>query len=208
MRGQPSEIEIFPERDACIREKAAEIRTPRFRIEREKKLRKTDLRVFEKQQFKFDGEEPYETERSTENLSSELQKLKDMKIEEFKSMREKYRKSQHISRELQKKKNSKVRAFSPRTASKVEIGRIKAVEDMKKAKLKMKKKAWEKTMEGFTRLENFVMVKSSFDPQKDFRDSMIKIFEEKRISRPEELKELLACYLTIRDDRGFFSYPT
>ncbi|CAK7350367.1 unnamed protein product [Dovyalis caffra] len=268
MRGLPSEMEILPEMDACIREKVAEIRTPRFRVEREKKLRKTDRRVFEKQQFKLDGEKPYEAERvsreetsknisetesertigmieredckltasyskkvfslssinardshpsktekeivfaaqkdsdgySAENLSSELQKLKDRKIEELKSMREKQRKSQHINRELKRKKNSKVRAFSPRTASKVEICRIKAVEDMKKAKLKMKTKAREKTMEGFTGLENFAVVKSSFDPQKDFRDSMIEMIEEKRISQPEELEELLACYLTLNAD--------
>jgi len=259
MRGLPREIEIFPEMDACISEKVAEIRTPRLRVEREEKLRKTDQRVFEAQQFKLDGES-YEAERvsrketsknisetesertigrieredckltashskkdfsphlrktkkdfvfaaqnesdgfAAENLSSEWQTLKDMKIEELKTKREKQRKSLYINRELQRKKKSKVRAISPRTASKVEICRIKALEDMKKAKMKKKKKAREKKMEGFTGLENFAVVKTSSDPQKDFRDSMIEMIEEKRISRSEELEELLACYLTLNAD--------
>jgi uncharacterized protein (TIGR01568 family) len=259
MRGLPRRIEILPEMDACISEKVAEIRTPRLRVEREEKLRKTDQRVFEAQQFKLDGES-YEAERvsrketsknisetesertirrreredckltashskkdfsthlrktkkdfvfaaqnesdgfSAENLSSEWQTLKDMKIEELKTKREKQRKSLYINRELQRKKKSKVRAISPRTASKVEICRIKALEDMKKAKMKKKKKVREKKMEGFTGLENFAVVKTSFDPQKDFRDSMIEMIEEKRISRSEELEELLACYLTLNAD--------
>jgi uncharacterized protein (TIGR01568 family) len=137
---------------------------------------------------------------AAENLSSEWQTLKDMKIEELKTKREKQRKSLYINRELQRKKKSKVRAISPRTASKVEICRIKALEDMKKAKMKKKKKAREKKMEGFTGLENFAVVKTSSDPQKDFRDSMIEMIEEKRISRSEELEELLACYLTLNAD--------
>ncbi|KAJ6935771.1 hypothetical protein NC652_010714 [Populus alba x Populus x berolinensis] len=230
MRGLAREIEILPEMDACISDKVAEIRTPRLRVERKEKMRKTDQRVFEAQQFKLDGES-YEAERvsrketsknisemesertigrieredesdgfSAENLSSEWQTLKDMKIEELKTKRERQRKSLYINRELQRKKKSKVRAISPRTASKVEICRIKALEDMKKAKMKKKKKAREKKMEGFTGLENFAVVKTSFDPQKDFRDSMIEMIEEKRISRSEELEELLACYLTLNAD--------
>ncbi|KAJ6738328.1 TRANSCRIPTION REPRESSOR OFP7-RELATED [Salix koriyanagi] len=267
MRGLPREIEVFPEKDAGVREKVAEIRTPRLRVEREEKLRKTNRRVYEAQQLKLDGES-YKAERvsrketsknisetesertigrieredckltasysekdfsvssinesdshlrktkkdfvfsaqnesdgfSGENLSSEWQTLKDMKIEELRSMREKQRKSLYINREMQRKKKSKVRAISPRTASKVEVCRIKAIDDMKKAKLKKKKKAREKTMEGFTGLENFAVVKTSFDPQKDFRDSMIEMIEEKRISRSEELEELLACYLTLNAD--------
>ncbi|CAK7340554.1 unnamed protein product [Dovyalis caffra] len=223
MRGLPREIEILPKMDACIGEKVAEIRTPKIRVERDKKLRKTDRRVFEEQQFKLDGEQPYEAEKisrketskdifeterertigmieredgeltdflfkkgfslssinardshlnrtekeivfgsrkesdgfSAENLGFELQKLKDMKIEELKSMREKQRKSQHISRELQRKKNSKVRAISPRTTSKVEIYRIKAVEDMQKARMEMKKKSQGENNGGIHRAREF-----------------------------------------------------
>ncbi|KAL3596598.1 hypothetical protein D5086_008235 [Populus alba] len=247
--------------------KGSRNQNPKVEVERKEKMRKTDQRVFEAQQFKLDGES-YEAERvsrketsknisemesertigrieredgkltashskkdfsvssinvsdshlrktkkdfvfaaqkesdgfSAENLGSEWQTLKDMKIEELKTKRERQRKSLYINRELQRKKKSKVRAISPRTASKVEICRIKALEDMKKAKMKKKKKAREKKMEGFTGLENFAVVKTSFDPQKDFRDSMIEMIEEKRISRSEELEELLACYLTLNAD--------
>lgn len=70
---------------------------------------------------------------------------------------------------------------------------------MKKAKLKMKASK-ERRMKETTRLENFAVVKCSLDPEKDFRDSMIEMIMEKRISQPEELEELLACYLTLNSD--------
>ncbi|KAF2305347.1 hypothetical protein GH714_004128 [Hevea brasiliensis] len=51
-----------------------------------------------------------------------------------------------------------------------------------------------------TKKESFAMVKCSYDPQKDFRDSMIEMIKEQRINQPEELEELLACYLTLNSD--------
>lgn len=140
---------------------------------------------------------------SAEQLCSEWQKLKGTKIEELKSKSEKERKSLHVSKDSQRrrtKKNSKVRVYSPRTASKVEICRIKALEDMRKSKLKMKKKEKEKIVEETTCLGSFAVAKCSFDPQQDFRDSMLEMITEKRISQPEELEELLACYLTLNSD--------
>ncbi|XP_031248667.1 transcription repressor OFP5-like [Pistacia vera] len=130
---------------------------------------------------------------SVEKMSSEWEELKQMKIKELKSKNENQRKSMYISRELQRqrtKQSSRVKVSSPR---------IKALEDMKKAKLKMRK-GKEKTMEGGTDLESFAVVKTSFDPQKDFRDSMNEMIMEKKISQPEELEELLACYLTLNSD--------
>ncbi|OMO65466.1 hypothetical protein COLO4_31217 [Corchorus olitorius] len=139
---------------------------------------------------------------SPEKLSSEGREWKEMKFEKVKVKSEKQRKSLYMSRELPRKRmkqNNKVRVFSPRTASRAEICKIKALEDMKKAKLKMKA-AKQKTISGKTGLENFATVKCSFDPEKDFRDSMIEMIVEKRISQPEELEELLACYLTLNSD--------
>ncbi|GLU13851.1 hypothetical protein SLE2022_304610 [Rubroshorea leprosula] len=138
---------------------------------------------------------------SPEYSSSEWRKLKEMKIEELKVKNEIQRKSLYMSRGLQRRKTkqSKDRVFSPRTPSKVEICKIKALEDMKKAKLKMKA-AKQRRVKESTRLENFAVVKCSFDPEKDFRDSMIEMIMEKKISRPEELEELLACYLTLNSD--------
>ncbi|KAJ6367895.1 hypothetical protein OIU78_000464 [Salix suchowensis] len=239
MRGLPREIEVFPEKDAGVREKQLKLDGESYKAERvsrketSKNISETEsertIGRIEREDCKLTASysekdfsvssinesdsHPRKTKKdfvfsaqnesdgfSGENLSSEWQTLKDMKIEELKSMREKQRKSLYINREMQRKKKSKVRAISPRTASKVEVCRIKAIDDMKKAKLKKKKKAREKTMEGFTGLENFAVVKTSFDPQKDFRDSMIEMIEEKRISRSEELEELLACYLTLNAD--------
>ncbi|XVF40271.1 hypothetical protein PTKIN_Ptkin01aG0098800 [Pterospermum kingtungense] len=145
-----------------------------------------------KEGYAFTSQNLAETELfSPEKFSSEGEKLK------VKS--EKQRKSVYMSRELpgrKMKQSNKVRLFSPRTASRVEICKIKALEDMKKAKSKMKA-AKQMTI---TRLENFAMVKCSFDPEKDFKDSMIEMIREKRMSQPEELEELLACYLTLNSD--------
>ncbi|KAK8487638.1 hypothetical protein V6N11_061621 [Hibiscus sabdariffa] len=128
---------------------------------------------------------------SPEEVSSDGEKWKGKKIEKLKQ-----RKSVYMSRELPRrmKHNNKVLVFSPRTASK-----IKALEDMKKAKLKMKAEK-HNTISQRTELENFAMVKCSFDPEKDFRDSMMEMIRENRISQPEELEELLACYLTLNSD--------
>ncbi|XP_002522269.2 transcription repressor OFP5 [Ricinus communis] len=253
MRGLPKEIEIFPRVQTCIREKVAEIRTPRLGVEREKTLRKGNYGVFEDKQLegrqaeaekhprkavaknmyerkpgKFvegedvklaaaDSRDSYlrEIEEDcslcaekesdgfyAENHSYKWQKLKERKIEEVKSRKEEQRKSVYISRDVERKtkQNNKVKVNSPRTASKAEICKIKALEDMKKAKLKAKKKAKGKTVEEFQGLESFAVVKCSYDPQKDFRDSMVEMIKEQNISRSEELEELLACYLTLNSD--------
>ena len=83
--------------------------------------------------------------------------------------------------------------------SKVEVRKIKAMEEKKKAKLKMKKEEEivEETEEG---LDSFAVVKCSLDPRKDFRDSMIEMITEKQISEPEEMEDLLACYLTLNSN--------
>ena len=72
---------------------------------------------------------------------------------------------------------------------------------MKKAKLKMKKEREEIVEETETSgLESFAMIKSSLDPKQDFSDSMTEMITENRISRPEEMEDLLACYLTLNAD--------
>ncbi|XVF25598.1 hypothetical protein REPUB_Repub13aG0225700 [Reevesia pubescens] len=165
-------------------------------------LRTSNLSTI-KEDCAFTAQKLAETEVfSPEKLSSEWEKWKEMKIEKAKVKSEKLRKSVYMSRELPRrrmKQNNKFRVFSPRTASRVEICKIKALQEMKKAKLKMKA-AKQKAIRGRTGLENFAMVKCSFDPEKDFRDSMLEMIREERISQPEELEELLACYLTLNSD--------
>ncbi|KAL2484937.1 Transcription repressor OFP4 [Abeliophyllum distichum] len=48
--------------------------------------------------------------------------------------------------------------------------------------------------------ENFAVVKSSQDPQKDFRESMVEMIVENNIRASKDLEELLACYLSLNSD--------
>ncbi|KAA0052600.1 hypothetical protein IC582_017805 [Cucumis melo] len=137
-------------------------------------------------------------------IDSDWERMKELKIEELKLRYEKQRQPLYIrkdSNEKNPKGRRKIRVYSPRTANKIEICKIKALEDMKKAKLKMKKKVRESMVDDETDLESFAVVKSSFDPQQDFRDSMVEMIMERRISKAEELEELLACYLTLNSDQ-------
>lgn len=49
--------------------------------------------------------------------------------------------------------------------------------------------------------ESFAMVKASFDPEKDFRDSMKEMIVENNIRASRELEELLACYLSLNSSQ-------
>jgi len=130
--------------------------------------------------------------------SSEWHNLKQTEELKMKAKSNQQMQSVHVSRENQRRKpkqNSKFRVYSPRMGSKVEVRKIKAIEEKKKAKLKMKKE--EEIVEETEGLDSFAVVKCSLDPQKDFRDSMIEMITEKQISQPEEMQDLLACYLTL-----------
>ena len=48
--------------------------------------------------------------------------------------------------------------------------------------------------------DSFAIVKSSFDPQRDFRDSMMEMIMENNITASKDLEELLACYLSLNSD--------
>ncbi|OMO94517.1 hypothetical protein CCACVL1_05947 [Corchorus capsularis] len=48
--------------------------------------------------------------------------------------------------------------------------------------------------------ESFAVVKSSFDPQKDFRESMVEMIMENNIRASKDLEDLLACYLSLNSD--------
>ncbi|TKY60075.1 Transcription repressor OFP5 [Spatholobus suberectus] len=134
-------------------------------------------------------------------LGSEWHNLQQTEELKLKTKSNKQRQSVHVSRENQRRKpkhNSKVRVYSPRMGSKVEVRKIKAIEEKKKAKLKMRKE--EEIVEETEGLDSFAVVKCSLDPQKDFRDSMIEMITEKQISQPDEMEDLLACYLTLNSN--------
>ncbi|KAL3520152.1 hypothetical protein ACH5RR_018301 [Cinchona calisaya] len=141
------------------------------------------------------------SEKEDEEMSLQWKILKAIKTKEMKPKSEQQRRSVYIYRDYQSKRRkstSRIKSHSPRTISKIEC-KIKALEDIKKAK-RMKKKTKERAAGDATAFDSYALVKSSFNPQQDFRDSMIEMIIEKRIERPEELEELLACYLTLNYD--------
>ncbi|CAA3015980.1 transcription repressor OFP1 [Olea europaea subsp. europaea] len=48
--------------------------------------------------------------------------------------------------------------------------------------------------------ESFAVVKSSQNPQRDFRESMVEMIVENNIRASKDLEELLACYLSLNSD--------
>ncbi|XP_024982972.1 transcription repressor OFP3-like [Cynara cardunculus var. scolymus] len=122
------------------------------------------------------------------NLEKEWQKLKNMEINEDQNQR----KSVHI----RSKHGPKVRTYnSPRTDDKM-------ISDVKKPWMKMKKDRRVVEDAFSTDFDSFAIVKTSYNPQKDFRESMTEMIMEKQLKKREELEELLACYLTLNCD-GF-----
>uniref|UniRef100_A0A7N0SW41 Transcription repressor n=1 Tax=Kalanchoe fedtschenkoi TaxID=63787 RepID=A0A7N0SW41_KALFE len=135
--------------------------------------------------------------------SSVCENFEEVKLAEWSLEDGEERKSIYISKESMKRRSKsgrsgKVKVYSPRTPSKAELCKIRALEDLKKARMKMRIKEEEEKEREL--LESFAVVKCSFDPQKDFRNSMLEMILDQGISRPEELEELLACYLTLNSD--------
>lgn len=141
------------------------------------------------------------SEKEDEEISSQWKNLKGIKAKEMKSKSEQQRRSVYINRDCQSKRRkstSGIKSHSRRTTGKTEC-KIKPLEDIKKAK-RMKKKTKERALGDTTIFDSHAVTKSSFNPQRDFRESMIEMIIEKGIERPEELEELLACYLTLNYD--------
>ncbi|KAL0352936.1 UNVERIFIED_CONTAM: Transcription repressor OFP8 [Sesamum angustifolium] len=129
---------------------------------------------------------------------SEWQNSEDKKCKEMKLKTESQRKSAYVRRELHSRKIKQTRGKA--RLRKTE-GRIRALEDLKRARIKVQRKtAKVQVAEGATIFDSFAVVKSSFNPQQDFRNSMVEMIRAKRIRRLEELQELLACYLTRNHD--------
>ncbi|KAL7095145.1 hypothetical protein ACP275_10G006000 [Erythranthe tilingii] len=51
-----------------------------------------------------------------------------------------------------------------------------------------------------TAAETFAVVKSSKDPRRDFRESMVEMIVENNLRASKDLEELLACYLSLNSD--------
>lgn len=198
------ETRNFQEVEAMDRDKGTVIMTPRVQMNRDKqRCERRDQKLLEQkpkrpeQDAEVKMKKPARrtgTSNSRETLvAHQWQHLKETKLREVKLKADKQRKSMYLRRELGTKEKSKVRVFSPRSSEKC---RVKAIEDLKKAKLR----AREQELDGGMENESFAVVKCSSDPQKDFRDSMTEMITENGINHPEELKELLVCYLRLNSD--------
>ncbi|MFS7931413.1 putative transcription factor OFP family [Helianthus anomalus] len=139
----------------------------------------------------------YTRTRSTRSGLEELRKLKNKKIKDIMLKNEEQRKCVDVSKKTSRKKSKpgcKVNAYTPRVEC-----RIKALEDMKKTRVKMiKEREIKDAFRAYA--DSFAVLKRTFDPQQDFRESMIEMIMENGIRRREELEELLACYLTLNCD--------
>ncbi|CAI9300977.1 unnamed protein product [Lactuca saligna] len=67
-------------------------------------------------------------------------------------------------------------------------------------KLAVSKRIVQKSAQRKTLSESFAIVKSSYDPQKDFMESMMEMIVENNIRASKDLEELLACYLSLNSD--------
>ncbi|CAH2078592.1 unnamed protein product [Thlaspi arvense] len=210
----------FLEAEVMDRDKGTVIMTPRIQVNRDKqRFERRDQRLLEQKPKRSEQDAEIKAKKSARSTGSssredsvipcptvtkpahQWQKLKEIKLKEVKLKADQQRKSLYLRRELNRlgtKENSKVRVFSPRASEKC---RVKAIEDLKKAKLRAREhELVTEAADGGTENESFAVVKCSSDPQKDFRDSMIEMIMENGINHPEELKELLVCYLRLNTD--------
>ncbi|KAI3749819.1 hypothetical protein L2E82_20435 [Cichorium intybus] len=67
-------------------------------------------------------------------------------------------------------------------------------------KIAVSKRIVQKSAQRKNLSESFAIVKSSFDPQKDFMESMMEMIVENNIRASKDLEELLACYLSLNSD--------
>ncbi|KFK28564.1 hypothetical protein AALP_AA7G012700 [Arabis alpina] len=209
----------FSEVEAMDKDKGTVIMTPRIQVKRDKqRCERRDQRLLEQKPkrseqdakvkakkparrtgtINYSREDPVVLDHTETKPVPQWQKLKEIKLREVKLKADEQRKSLYIKRELNRvgtKENSKVRVFSPRASEKC---RVKAIEDLKKAKMRAREHELViATEDRGTESESFAVVKCSSDPQKDFRDSMIEMIMENGINHPEELKDLLVCYLKL-----------
>ncbi|MQM23687.1 hypothetical protein Taro_056754 [Colocasia esculenta] len=82
----------------------------------------------------------------------------------------------------------RMRATSPRLASKMKV------------RAKRNRKAGAGASPRGCLSESFAVVKSSADPQRDFRDSMMEMIVENNIRESRDLGDLLACYLSLNSN--------
>ncbi|KAG6423620.1 hypothetical protein SASPL_114021 [Salvia splendens] len=148
------------------------------------------MRDRERRRYKIGGETelpPKESEDSR-NCRVDTSRFRNIKVKPEPKTEARVRRT--------REKVRAIKAYSPRTECK-----IRALEEIRKSRTKAKKRVpKERVVEGNTVFDGFAVVEMSLDPHRDFKDSMIDMIREKGIGHPDDLEELLACYLTYNSD--------
>ena len=123
------------------------------------------------------------TEATKFRSSSSKSPVKIVKEESIKTQKE-HKASPLLRRSSSNSTGIRLRANSPRLAS-------RKIQSFARKSLSSKNK----NLPG-----SFAVVKSSFDPERDFRDSMVEMIVENNIRASKDLEELLACYLSLNSN--------
>ncbi|KAK7390231.1 hypothetical protein VNO78_25530 [Psophocarpus tetragonolobus] len=149
---------------------------------------------------KLDGYFNYNNNNHNDDTFSELELppiITNLKKRELKQGSLKVRNVKEDSAMLKEQRHSSVRRFSvssPGVRLRIHSPRI--------AGMKGRKSVSSTASSGSRRSlsDSFAVVKSSFDPQKDFRESMVEMIVENNIRASKDLEDLLACYLSLNSD--------
>ncbi|KAL3617003.1 hypothetical protein CASFOL_039397 [Castilleja foliolosa] len=171
------EIEEKLYKERIMREHEERFTSPRRKHARSRKPVERDIFPVETT-YKAQMEEGFQdspvSSSENEETSDEDYEVRRVSISERQNSR-----PRRVERKIRAKNNS----------PKQELG----IDEMKKERTRLKYKET-------TIYDSYAEVMNSFDPQQDFRDSMVEMICEKGIRRPEELEDLLACYLTLNCD--------
>ncbi|XP_042504101.1 transcription repressor OFP4-like [Macadamia integrifolia] len=130
-------------------------------------------------------------EERTANAANGSLSVKIVREESLKTVREQKPIPLPVRRSLASSSPGvKLRAISPRIASK----KIQAYNR------KISASATNSRSRRKSISDSFAVVKSSFDPQRDFRESMVDMIVENNLRASKDLEELLACYLSLNSN--------
>lgn len=93
------------------------------------------------------------------------------------------------------KQNSLPKKKTNQTPARKSLNRVKV--RSKSPKLAVSNRVVQKYAQRKSLSESFAIVKSSFDPHKDFMESMMEMIIENNLKETKDLEELLACYLSL-----------